>query len=184
MGTSRRVGMALGDDHTGRAADLGGRQRLLRLDRYGRVRRMTTLEPAGCDLARFRYHDGKMKLSPGIPKREVRRAITIRGFFLCLMLAASATARAMPDSSARTGWVRVVDHSLVDDNSSFPGLGVSYFTALSRNHNDQPRRESNLAFLSQQGFNYTRILSMGGWFAAWDGLDPPPGPAHIKLLFR
>ncbi len=76
--------------------------------------------------------------------------------------------------SVRSGRVRVVDHSLVDDHGPFLGLGVSYFTALWRYHNDRPRLESDLAFLSQQGFNYTRILSMVGWFAAWDGLEIAP----------
>ena len=76
--------------------------------------------------------------------------------------------------TARAGRVRVVDHSLVDDNGPFLGLGVSYFTALWRYHNDRPRLESDLAFLSQQGFNYTRILSMVGWNRAWDGLEIAP----------
>ncbi len=70
----------------------------------------------------------------------------------------------------RAGAVRVVDHALVDDGGSFLGLGVSYFTALSRCRNDRARLESDLRFLSEQGFNYYRMLSM----VAWDGLEIAP----------
>ncbi len=77
-------------------------------------------------------------------------------------------------AGVRIGRVRVEDHSLVDDGGPFLGLGVSYFTALWRYRNDRPRLESDLAFLSQQGFNYTRVLSMVGWFGAWEGLEIAP----------
>src|SRR5436190_16560582 len=76
--------------------------------------------------------------------------------------------------SVRAGAVRVVDHALVDDQGSFPGLGVSYFTALWRCRNDRARFESDLRFLSEQGFNYYRMLSMVGHNRAWDGLEIAP----------
>lgn len=95
--------------------------------------------------------------------------------FLCIVLTAvTAAVDSTIPKSAKTGRVRVVDHSLVDDNGPFLGLGVSYFTALWRYYNDRPRLESDLAFLSQQGFNYTRVLSMVGWNRAWDGLEIAP----------
>ena len=75
---------------------------------------------------------------------------------------------------ARAGAVRVVDHALVDDRGPFPGLGVSYFTALWRCRQDRARFESDLQFLSQQGFNYYRMLSMVGYNRAWDGLEIAP----------
>ena len=94
---------------------------------------------------------------------------------LCLVLAATTVrAESVGQMPARTGRVRVVDHSLADDNGPFLGLGVSYFTALWRYQNDRTRLESDLAFLSQQGFNYTRVLSMVGWNRAWDGLEIAP----------
>ena len=74
----------------------------------------------------------------------------------------------------RTGPVRVVDHALVDDGGPFLGLGVSYFTALWRCRHDRARLESDLRFLSEQGFNYYRMLSMVGWHGAWDGLEIAP----------
>lgn len=74
----------------------------------------------------------------------------------------------------RTGQVRVVDHALVDDGGPFLGLGVSYFTALWRCRHDRVRLESDLRFLSEQGFNYCRMLSMVGWHQAWDGLEIAP----------
>ena len=80
-----------------------------------------------------------------------------------------------PDRPARrTGRVRLDDHALVDDQGAFLGLGVSYFTALWRYRHDRARLESDLAFLAQQGFRYTRVLSMVGWFPAWKGLEIGP----------
>jgi hypothetical protein len=70
--------------------------------------------------------------------------------------------------------VQVVDHSLSDDDGPFLGLGVSYFTALWRCKYDRERLESDLEFLSQQGFNYYRMLSMVGYYSAWDGLEIAP----------
>ena len=76
--------------------------------------------------------------------------------------------------SKRTGEVRVVDHALVDNQGPFLGLGVSYFTALSRCRHDRARMESDLRFLSEQGFNYYRMLSMVGWHPAWSGSEIAP----------
>jgi hypothetical protein len=72
------------------------------------------------------------------------------------------------------GPVRLVRHSLADDNGPFLGLGVSYFTALWRCKYDRPRVEKDLAFLAAQGFNYYRMLSMVGYYPAWDGLELAP----------
>lgn len=74
----------------------------------------------------------------------------------------------------RTGRVRLEGHTLVDDQGAFLGLGVSYFTALWRYRHDRARLEADLAFLAQQGFQYTRVLSMVGWFPAWQGLEIAP----------
>ena len=77
-------------------------------------------------------------------------------------------------AGARQGRVRLNGHSLVDDGGPFLGLGVSYFTALWRGKNDRARLESDLAFLSRQGFNYYRMLSMVGYYPAWKGLEIAP----------
>ena len=98
----------------------------------------------------------------------------IRWIFLGLMVAPSVVAGSMPELPARIGRVQVVDHSLVDDGGPFLGLGVSYFTALWRYRNDRPRWETDMAFLSRQGFNYMRILSMVGWYGAWSGREIAP----------
>lgn len=74
----------------------------------------------------------------------------------------------------RVGRVRVVGHSLVDGGGPFLGLGASYFTALWRCKHDPPRLESDLEFLSRQGFNSYRMLSMVGWYAAWEGREIAP----------
>ena len=74
----------------------------------------------------------------------------------------------------RAGQVRVVDNGLVDDDGPFLGLGVTYFTALQRCRNDRPRLESDLRFLSEQGFNYYRMLSVVGRHREWEGLEAAP----------
>jgi len=74
----------------------------------------------------------------------------------------------------RTGRVRISDHSLADHDGPFLGLGVSYFTSLWRCKHDRPRLESDLSFLSRQGFNYYRMLSMVGYHAGWDGREIAP----------
>ncbi|MBN1816494.1 MAG: hypothetical protein JW828_03985 [Sedimentisphaerales bacterium] len=97
-------------------------------------------------------------------------------WIIVAVLLVAAVAAALPDRPARTGPVRVVDHSLVDAGGPFLGLGVSYFTSLWRYRNDRPRWGSDMTFLSRQGFNYARILSMVGWYSAWDGLEIAPIP--------
>lgn len=74
----------------------------------------------------------------------------------------------------RTGRVRFDDHAVVDDQGAFLGLGVTYFKALWRYRYDRARLESDLAFLWQQGFRYSRVLSMVGWSPAWKGIEIAP----------
>lgn len=74
----------------------------------------------------------------------------------------------------RSGRVRLEGHCLVDDQGPFLGLGVSYFTALWRCKHDRERLEADLEFLSRQGFNYYRMLSMVGHNAGWKGLEITP----------
>lgn len=83
---------------------------------------------------------------------------------------------AQQTSGRRAGPVRVQDHALVDDGGPFLGLGASYFTALWRFKNDRPRLEADLAYLSKQGFNYYRMLSMVGYYPAWAGREIAPVP--------
>lgn len=45
----------------------------------------------------------------------------------------------------------------------FLGLGASYFLALRQEKYEEAQLQDNLAFLSQEGFNYIRILSMVNW---------------------
>jgi hypothetical protein len=74
----------------------------------------------------------------------------------------------------RRGRVRLLNHSLVDDSGPFLGLGASYFSALHRCKYDHERLKADLDFLSRQGFNYIRILSMVGWNEAWEGREIAP----------
>ena len=92
------------------------------------------------------------------------------------LLAAWLTMASAVDQLAtnQTGTVSVVDCALTDDRGPFLGLGVSYFTALWRYRNDRSRLESDLKFLSEQGFNYYRMFSMVGWNPAWTGLEIAP----------
>jgi hypothetical protein len=93
-----------------------------------------------------------------------------------LVCVAWAPAISAPAQAAnpRRGAVRVEGHSLVDDDGAFLGFGASYFTALWRSKHDRARLESDLEFLSRQGFNYYRMLSMVGHNAAWDGREIAP----------
>jgi hypothetical protein len=93
---------------------------------------------------------------------------------LATCLPASVAEAQASDTTQRTGRVRVDAHCLADDNGPFLGLGVSYFTALWRCKHDRPRLESDLAFLSKQGFNYYRMLSMVGHHAGWKGREIAP----------
>lgn len=77
-------------------------------------------------------------------------------------------------SASRAGLVRLEGQTLRDDSGPFLGLGASYFQALSRAKFDPARFESDLAFLAARKFNYVRVLSMVGWFKAWDGLEIAP----------
>lgn len=79
-------------------------------------------------------------------------------------------------TASRSGPVRVVGHGLSDGQGPFLGLGVSHFTALWRFRQDRQRLEEDLKFLSEQGFNYYRMLSMVGWYPAWAGLEIAPVP--------
>jgi hypothetical protein len=74
----------------------------------------------------------------------------------------------------RAGRVRVEKNCLVDEKGPFLGLGASYFTALWRCKHDRHRLEADLEFLSRQGFNYYRMLSMVGHNAGWKGLEIAP----------
>lgn len=73
-------------------------------------------------------------------------------------------------ASKRSGPVRVEGRSLVDTGGPFLGLGATYFTALRRCKYEHGRLNSDLAFLSKQGFNYIRVLSM----VAWPGQEIAP----------
>jgi len=99
---------------------------------------------------------------------------TRREFLSATIPLLAAPAMTWGAGRAGAGLVRVVDHSLVDDGGPFLGLGVSYFTALWRFRHDRPRLERDLAFLSRQGFDFYRMLSMVGHHRAWEGREIAP----------
>jgi hypothetical protein len=84
------------------------------------------------------------------------------------------TAASGQPGGLRGGIVRLEGHSLVDDDGPFLGLGISYFSALRRCKYERERLEVDLAFLSRQGFNYYRMLSMVGYYPAWEGREIAP----------
>jgi hypothetical protein len=100
--------------------------------------------------------------------------VKIARHLLALALLAATGQASPPPKALRAGPVSVDDHCLKDSNGHFLGLGVSYFTALWRCKHDRPRLNSDLAFLSKSGFNYIRILSMVGYYPAWQGLEIAP----------
>jgi hypothetical protein len=74
----------------------------------------------------------------------------------------------------RTGIVALDSHSLKDNQGHFNGLGATYMTALWRAKHDRQRLRSDLQFLSGCGFHYIRVLSMVGWYSAWEGREIAP----------
>lgn len=81
---------------------------------------------------------------------------------------------AAPASANDPKLVRLEGNVLHDENGPFLGLGASYFQALRRAKFDPARFESDLAFLASQKINYVRVLSMVGWFEAWEGREIAP----------
>ena len=94
--------------------------------------------------------------------------------WLALMLWFPCSTLSETDFRKPAGAVRVKEHSFTDNNGPFLGLGASYFTSLWRCKYDRPRLEKDLSFLAKQGFNYIRMLSMVGYYPAWDGLEIAP----------
>ncbi len=72
------------------------------------------------------------------------------------------------------GPVGLSGYTLEDDKGPFLGLGVTYMAALRHSKYDYPLLCSNLELLSQNGFGYIRVLSMVGWYSAWEGIEIAP----------
>lgn len=68
------------------------------------------------------------------------------------------------------GLVRLDRNVFTDSRGPFLGLGATYMQALRHCKFDRPRLEANLAFLSERGFNFVRVLGM----VAWPGLEIAP----------
>lgn len=66
-------------------------------------------------------------------------------------------------ASPRTGGVQVADHCLSDSGGTFLGLGATYMRAMQKCKYDRARFKRDCSFLSANGFNYIRILTMVGW---------------------
>jgi hypothetical protein len=79
-----------------------------------------------------------------------------------------------PGTGIRGGPVRLAGNSLVDDGGAFLGLGFSYMSALRFTKYDRDRLRSDLALFSGLGFNYFRMLSMVGYWEAWQGIEIAP----------
>ncbi len=78
---------------------------------------------------------------------------------LFLVLSLGSTLPALGD----TGVVYLNGDTLTDDQGPFLALGATYFLALRHEKYEEAQLQENLAFLSQQGFDYIRVLSMVGW---------------------
>jgi hypothetical protein len=99
----------------------------------------------------------------------MRRVLITMGVIL---QAAILPEKASSDDSPNL--VRVEGHSLHDNSGPFLGLGASYFQALRRAKFDRARLTNDLAFLASKKFNYVRVLSMVGWYGAWEGREIAP----------
>lgn len=63
----------------------------------------------------------------------------------------------------RTGRVRVVGRTFVDDQGPFLGFGVSFFTAPWACEFDHARYRANLEYLADRGVNYQRFFGVVGF---------------------
>ena len=95
----------------------------------------------------------------------------------CLSIFAGASHAGDRTFSREANLVRLRGNSLCDNAGPFLGLGASYFQALRDAKYDHARLDSNLAFLSSQGFNYVRILSM----VSWEGMEIAPATFTNRL---
>jgi len=78
--------------------------------------------------------------------------------------------------AADTGPVTLNNYVLTDNQGPFLGLGATYFLALRHEKYDEVQLKDNLSSLSEQGFDYIRVLSMVGSPPAWSGNEIiPPG---------
>lgn len=68
------------------------------------------------------------------------------------------------------GIVQLDRNTFTDADGPLLGLGVTYMQAFRHCKYDRPRLEANLAFLSQRGFKFVRVLTM----LAWPGLEIAP----------
>lgn len=93
---------------------------------------------------------------------------------LALTICLNSSAIGETEYRKPSGPVRIEEYSFVDGDGPFLGLGVSYFTALWRCKYDRPRLVQDLSFIAEQRFNYIRILSMVGYYPAWNGLEIAP----------
>ncbi len=131
-----------------------------------------------------------MHFAPQVSARPIPRVSSFRAparamaaltsIAVAVLAGIDPTAIAAEDSAPttaparRTGVVSLDGHALHDDQGPFLGLGATYFRAMERARNDRERFRSDLAFLAAQGINYIRILSMVGWYEAWEGLEIAP----------
>ncbi|MCB9778921.1 MAG: hypothetical protein H6742_10190 [Alphaproteobacteria bacterium] len=78
------------------------------------------------------------------------------------------------------------DGALVDDGGPFVAMGATMMWAAWAYRNDRPRLERNLAFLSEQGFDFVRALGVVGDPDAedyWDGREiDPDWPDHADVI--
>jgi len=84
----------------------------------------------------------------------------------CLLSLSGPTAAA----EAPTELIRLEGNCLRDGTGRYLRLGATYMQALRRTKFDRARYRGDLAFLSEQGFDFIRVLSMVGW----DGLSIVP----------
>lgn len=70
--------------------------------------------------------------------------------------------------------VTIKGYSLSYRGKEFLGLGTSYMSALRHCRQDYPLFCKNLGIISKGGFNYIRVLSMVGWYPAWEGNEIAP----------
>lgn len=104
---------------------------------------------------------------------------TTRAVSLGVILTLIANLSLTPASvhAAGHGRVRLVQHAMTDDGGPFLALGATLFWALWAERHDATHLDENLAWLSERGVDYVRILAMVGG-TSWEDREIDPAEGH------
>jgi hypothetical protein len=84
---------------------------------------------------------------------------TVKGKIAILSVVAASLAGCIAPTAFAAGNVYITGQSVADDSGPFHGLGFTFMSAMWMCKNDRTGFQNELAYMSQRGFNFMRILS-------------------------